>query len=158
MAKLILMVGLPFSGKTTKAKQLEKEYNAIRFTPDEWHINLFGQDVDDIEHDKRHDNIEKIMIELAFNLLEKGQNVILDFGFWAVEERMYFKNWAEERNIDFAICYCECSEEELKKRINKRNSNLENKYFYITIEKYKEYEKIFQKPTSEEGKILNYTK
>ena len=144
MAKLILMVGLPFSGKTTKAKRLEKEYNAIRFTPDEWHIKLFGQDIENTEHDKRHDKIEKIMVELAFNLLEKGENVILDFGFWATEERIYFKNWASERNIDFAICYCECSEEELKERINKRNLNLENKYFYITKERYREYEKVFQ--------------
>ena len=45
MAKLILMVGLPFSGKTTRAKALERELGALRLTPDEWHLKLFGQTV-----------------------------------------------------------------------------------------------------------------
>ena len=30
MSKLILMVGLPFSGKTTRAKQLEKETDCVK--------------------------------------------------------------------------------------------------------------------------------
>lgn len=41
-ATLFLMVGLPGSGKTTRAKELERETGAIRFTPDEWHLFLFG--------------------------------------------------------------------------------------------------------------------
>ena len=32
-ATLFLMVGLPGSGKTTRAKELERETGAIRFTP-----------------------------------------------------------------------------------------------------------------------------
>ena len=43
-ATLFLMVGLPGSGKTTRAKELERETGAIRFTPDEWHLFLFGDD------------------------------------------------------------------------------------------------------------------
>ena len=44
---LYLMVGLPGSGKTTRAKELEQEARAVRFTPDEWHIFLFGDDFGD---------------------------------------------------------------------------------------------------------------
>ncbi|HST88133.1 MAG TPA: AAA family ATPase, partial [Ktedonobacterales bacterium] len=32
------MVGLPCSGKTTLAKELEREHCALRLTVDEWHI------------------------------------------------------------------------------------------------------------------------
>lgn len=39
---LHLMVGLPGSGKTTEAKRIEAQTGAIRFTPDEWQIELFG--------------------------------------------------------------------------------------------------------------------
>lgn len=38
--------------------------------------------------------------------------------------------------------------------MNKRNNAPDNPYFYIPIEKYKEYEKVFQKPTSDEGELI----
>src|SRR5690242_19062107 len=41
VATLHLIVGLPCSGKTTLARQLERQYSALRLTPDEWHIRLF---------------------------------------------------------------------------------------------------------------------
>jgi predicted kinase len=77
------MVGLPCSGKTTRAKEIEKKANAVRFMPDEWHIRLFGQDASDAEHDARHAAIEAIMTELGYALLAKGLNVVLDYGCWA---------------------------------------------------------------------------
>jgi hypothetical protein len=39
---LFLTVGLPGAGKTTRARQLAKEHTALRMTPDEWMIPLFG--------------------------------------------------------------------------------------------------------------------
>ncbi len=41
-ATAILMVGLPGVGKTTRARQLERQRGALRLTPDEWMIPLFG--------------------------------------------------------------------------------------------------------------------
>src|SRR5262249_38062600 len=40
--RLIIVCGLPGSGKTTHAKRLEQELRAIRFCPDEWIISLGG--------------------------------------------------------------------------------------------------------------------
>lgn len=42
MTALFLTVGLPGAGKTTRARQLAKEHGALRLTPDEWMIPLFG--------------------------------------------------------------------------------------------------------------------
>ena len=39
---LHLTVGLPGVGKTTLARKIAHEDNAVRFTPDEWMIPLFG--------------------------------------------------------------------------------------------------------------------
>ena len=42
VATLVLIVGLPGAGKTTQAKELAAQHHAIRLTPDEWMIPLFG--------------------------------------------------------------------------------------------------------------------
>ena len=81
---LTLMVGLPRAGKTTRAKELERETGAIRFTPDEWHLFLFGDDFHDPRehalHDQRHDRVEQLMWGLGKRLLAQGVSVILDYG------------------------------------------------------------------------------
>src|SRR4051812_38672506 len=42
VATLILMVGLPAAGKTTRARELAATHQALRLTPDHWMISLFG--------------------------------------------------------------------------------------------------------------------
>lgn len=37
-----LTVGLPGAGKTTLARELERAGGALRLTPDEWMLPLFG--------------------------------------------------------------------------------------------------------------------
>src|SRR3954467_9955429 len=87
VATLPLMVGLPCSGKTTLARKLEHERSALRLTPDEWQLRLFGQDAEEPEHEARHSLIEALLWDLASRALVLGTSVILDFGFWAREER-----------------------------------------------------------------------
>ena len=41
-ATLVLMVGLPGAGKTTRAKELATAHRALRLTPDHWMIPLFS--------------------------------------------------------------------------------------------------------------------
>lgn len=54
MATLHLMVGLPCSGKSTYARRLENETNALLLSLDVWHLKLFGDDVGHECHDARH--------------------------------------------------------------------------------------------------------
>jgi predicted kinase len=77
VATLHLMVGLPCSGKTTLARKLEYECLALRLTPDEWQLRLFGQDAEDPEHNVRHALIEALLWEVASRALVLGTNVIL---------------------------------------------------------------------------------
>jgi len=115
------MVGLPCSGKTTRAKELENDLLALRLTPDEWHVNLFGHDVDDPEHDKRHGTIEDMLWQIAARALSLGTNIILDFGFWAKEERDDFRSRARERGARSEIAFMDVEEEELLNRLSVRN-------------------------------------
>src|SRR6266700_691536 len=81
-AILYLIVGLPGAGKTTKARQLEVEASALRFTPDEWMKSLFGRN-----DPATRDILEGRLIWIALRALRLHTNVILDFGFWSKDER-----------------------------------------------------------------------
>ncbi|MBS4223608.1 AAA family ATPase [Lederbergia citrea] len=105
IATLHLMIGLPCSGKTTLARELEKKYSALRLTPDEWHIPLYGHDLDEKEHEARHDLVECMLWDLAARVLVLGVDVILDFGCWARSERDDFRSRAAELGADFKFIF-----------------------------------------------------
>ena len=150
MATLHLMVGLPCSGKTTLAQKLEHELSALRLTPDEWQIRLFGQDAEEPEHDARHSLIEALLWNIASRVLELGTNVILDFGFWAREEREDYRSRAKHLGASSEVHYLDVSEAELLRRLKKRNSRPSQKSFLISEEAMKPWIAFFQKPTPDE--------
>ena len=150
MATLHLMVGLPCSGKTTLAKKLERERSALRLTPDVWQIGLFGQDAQEPEHDARHRFIEAMLWNIASRALELGTNVILDFGFWAREEREDYRLRAKRLGASSEVHFLDVPEEELLMRLAIRNSQPSQESFHISAESMKPWLESFQKPAPEE--------
>ena len=150
MAILHLMVGLPCSGKTTYARKLAKETNALLLSPDEWQIKLFGDDATDEKHDERHTIIENIMWDVAKRVLEIGADVILDFGFWARVERDDFRNRAKKLGANFQLHYMDVPYPELYRRMEKRNKAPGTGTFVIPKGSMDKYVTIFQPPTDDE--------
>ena len=83
VATLILIVGLPGAGKTTRAKELAATRPALRLTPDHWMIPLFG----DSMADGKRFVLEGRLISVALQALRLGTSVVLDFGLWGRDER-----------------------------------------------------------------------
>ena len=157
MATLHLIVGLPCSGKTTLARQLETQYSALRLTTDEWHIRLFGHDYGDgmteaaeAEHDSRHAAVEAIMWQVAARVLVLGIDVILDFGCWVRSERDEFRRRTEELGVGFKIHFVDAPEDVLLQRLRMRNETREEGTFFIPEAKLKEWILIFEPPSPEE--------
>jgi predicted kinase len=150
MATLHLMVGLPCSGKTTLARKLEVERSALRLTPDEWQLPLFGQDAQEPEHNARHSLIEAMLWNLASRALVLGTNVILDFGFWAREEREDFRSQAKQLGASSEIHFLDVPDNELMKRLAVRNSLPSQETFHISEEMMKPWITFFQRPTPDE--------
>jgi predicted kinase len=80
---LFLMVGLPGSGKTARARELAAERQALLLTPDAWMISLF----DGVQPDGKRDILEGHLIALATDALRLRLSVVLDFGLWGRDER-----------------------------------------------------------------------
>lgn len=154
MTTLHLMVGLPCSGKTTLARQLEHKFSALRLTPDEWHIRLFGQDATEKEHDARHELVEALLWEVAERVLALGVDVILDVGYWVISQRDDFRARAAKLKVGFRVHYLEASYEELLTRLKLRNTQLSGGTFIIPEAMLKEWILIFEPPAQHE---LEYT-
>jgi predicted kinase len=141
-----LIVGLPCSGKTTLARQLETKYSALRLTTDEWHIRLFGDDFgedmtesDEAEHGSRHESVESLMWEVAARVLVLGVDVILDFGCWVRSQRDEFRSRAENLGANFEIHFVDIGEEVLFERLKARNDMHTEGTFFIPEAKLKEW-------------------
>jgi predicted kinase len=150
MTTLHLMVGLPGSGKTARAKKLEGELGALRLTPDEWHRYLFGQDAAHPDHDERHEKIEVLQWRVAASALARGFDVILDFGLWAKDERQDFRRRAAALGAETKIHFLDVPFEKLLERVDERNRQVSEDVTFIPLSMMSEYLQRFQAPDKEE--------
>jgi hypothetical protein len=144
------MVGLPCSGKTTLARRMEVELRALRLTPDEWHLQLFGEDTLEPDHDRRHSLVESLMWQVAERSLHLGVDVILDFGFWARSERQDFRARARRLGVGFEVHYADCSLDELLRRLAQRNAAGTPGCFVIPEDRLRAWAGKFEPPDAEE--------
>jgi predicted kinase len=81
--RLVLLCGLPASGKTTLAREAADAYRAVRLDPDACESAL---DVDPFD-ERFQAKLEAQFWELTKRLLVLGISVVLERGFWARSER-----------------------------------------------------------------------
>lgn len=146
MSELYLMVGLPGAGKTTRAKQLAAEHRALRLSPDEWMIPLFGAG----EADGKRDIVEARMIRLAWDALRIGTNVVLDFGCWSRNERTAIRYLTVAAGSVCHLVYLPVDPEAQIARIAKRQATTPHETVPITEDKLREWRAAFEEPTEEE--------
>ena len=136
------MIGLPASGKTTAAKRLQLERNALRLTPDEWMIPLFAEP----EANGKRDILEGRFVWLALEAIRGGTNVILDFGVWSRDERTALRVLASEVGATCELVYMRVDFDELRTRLNHRNTSDSDTTFKITDAELETFRKFFVEP------------
>ena len=117
-ARLILTCGLPGAGKTTLARQLAAERNAVRLTKDEW-LWAIGSSP---WHRPTGAKVEQELWRLAQEILSLGLSVVLDFGLWARVERDEMRTVARGLGVGVELYYLDVPAEELWRRVEVRNS------------------------------------
>ena len=135
-----LIHGYLGAGKTTFARQLERNIPAIRFSHDEWMVRLCGDDppIDQfaVFYWRIHEQVEEIWLRC----LELGLDVVLDFGFWTRQKRDATRAKIEALDAEARLYRLTCPEDEAWQRIEKRNANLQGSLLIVrnTFDVFKE--------------------
>lgn len=146
-SKLVLICGLPGAGKTTLAKELTEELHGVRFCPDEWMEDLGISLWDEAVRDK----LEKRFWLLGKELLELGQAVILEYGFWGKSERDDKLRDARALGASVELHFLDPTIDVLKERLAGRGMEGDE----VIITKLEEYSSQFQRPNEAELKLYD---
>jgi predicted kinase len=147
---LYLTCGLPASGKTTRALQLEAAGGVIRLNADEWICDLYPSDPEAAARDRRRNQVERVQWQLVERLLVAGTSVVLDWGLWTREERALYRRRAEALGARVKVEFTDAPLEELQRRVADRNEDLPPGTFHISADEMNEFAALFERPTADE--------
>jgi predicted kinase len=145
--RLIIVCGLPGSGKTRLAKAIESTVEAVRFCPDEW----MGALSIDLYDEESRAKIEALQWKFSQQLLKLGLTVIIEWGRWGRSERDTLRLGARTLGAAVELHYLTAPADVLYARI--QNRGLENPP--IKQDELLRWSEIFQEPTTEEMALFD---
>ncbi|MCR4317509.1 MAG: AAA family ATPase [Planctomycetes bacterium] len=156
--KLLLVGGLPGTGKSTVSKLLEKNFGFVRFSSDETRKKLAGIPAkkraksefrEGIYTDDFSARTYEALLGYARDSLLKGEKVVVDASFCRRKERAKFSKLAKELHVPFEFAVCDCDRVVVRDRLEKRRNDPSDAGFEVYIE----MEKRFDKPPKDSAKI-----
>lgn len=150
---LHLICGLPGSGKTTLAREIEISTGAIRFCPDEW-IKEIWQERAEGEGNNFRDAIENLQWKIARGILQNKVDAIIEWGTWGRNEREKLRDEAHDLGARVKFYYLKVPIEILSERMIRRSAHLSDHELHIpetdVPRLLEEWWKAFHEPTIEE--------
>jgi predicted kinase len=146
-SRLIIICGLPGSGKTTRAKLLEDKLRAIRLSPDDW-MNALSLNLYDEE---KREKIEALQWKIAQELLALGLTVIIEWGTWGRSERDTLRVRARSLGAAVELHYLSAPVDVLFDRIQRRGMESPP----IERDDMLRWTEMFQEPTPEEMALFD---
>ena len=146
-SRLIIVCGLPGSGKTTHARHLEGQMHAVRLSADDWMEALSV----DIWNEAMRAKIEALQWKLAQDLLSHGLTVIIEWGTWGRSERDALRLGARALGAAVELHYLSAPVDSLLERVQRRGREASP----VSRDDLLNWASIFQMPTAEEMDLFD---
>ena len=144
--RVILICGLPGSGKTTLSKRLATELGAMRMCPDEW---MHALDLDLWDQPARG-RVEQLQWAQTTRLLVLGVTVIIEWGLWTRGERDALRDQVHALGGAVELRYLDVAVDELWRRLHDRNQRPAAAWTVIDRHSLLSFVDMFEAPTAEE--------
>ncbi|MAU00837.1 MAG: hypothetical protein CL608_27135 [Anaerolineaceae bacterium] len=150
-ATVHLFCGLPTSGKTTLAKELEQTHQAVRFTLDEWMIALTDHTIFDEAYGVMVEQLKEKFWDTAVSILNHNIDVILDWSLWNPQRRQKWIGRITELGADYKLYYLNIPPVVIRQRIEARNNDLPPGAHWLPVDELDHFLPLFQPPAPEEN-------
>ncbi|WP_215144246.1 AAA family ATPase [Exiguobacterium qingdaonense] len=148
---LYFLCGKMGAGKSTMAKQLATEQQALLLSEDEWLSTLYPEEIHTFEDYRKHANLLKPLIESHVKqLLKLGVNVVMDFPANTKASRSWFLKLAQDIGAGHCLIYLERSDEQCLRQIQKRRSLEPERAAFDTEDVFHHVTSFFEEPESTE--------
>ena len=152
MAKVIMTCGRICCGKSTYARKIQENRNAVILSIDDMTLAMFPEGAGEM-HDTYVYRAEKYLLALSLQILRSGTDVILDWGLWTRAQRDRLRAFYTEHGVKNEIHYLRLSPEEWERRIRKRNAQQnggEPQAYFVDEGLLRKVESIFEEPSDTE--------
>lgn len=149
---LTFFCGKMGAGKSTKAKEIAENCNAVLLSEDEWLSSLYPNKISSVNDYIQYSNQLKPQIKkLVQSILSLGTNVVMDFPANTLSQREWFRGVFAEIKAPHNLIYIDMPNEVCLKQIEKRRIEQPERETTDTAEMFELISKHFMPPTSEEG-------
>lgn len=107
-------------GKSTIARKIALQYNAVILNDDEFMRELFGRDLPENEFRAAHAKVSEFTWKLGERIVSAGTSVVFDRGFWSKQSRIAAVERASRFCDSLLFHQIECDMETAKKRVLNR--------------------------------------
>lgn len=149
---LTLLSGKMGAGKSTRARQLAEERNAVLISEDHWLSTFYPNDIVSFDDYIYYSSLLKPLIKAhVVNILKAGADVVMDFPANTVKQRKWFKEVINESGADHELIYLKVGNDVCLKRLAKRRIDNPERAKFDTESVFNEVTKYFEEPVLDEG-------
>ncbi len=149
---LTFFCGKMGAGKTTKAREIAQEGNAVLLSEDEWLEAIYPNKIASLEdYIKYSGRLKPQMKKLVQSILNTGTDVVMDFPANTIRQREWFRSIFSAIQAPHNLIYIDFPNDVCIEQIAKRRVEQPERAATDTAEMFEQVTKYFVAPSPEEG-------